>query len=44
MVGECLTTELRITSGKEPATRTVPRNLPRDADISELPIIDISPI
>lgn len=40
----CPTTQLRITSGEGPVTRTVLRKPPRDADISELPIIDISPI
>ncbi|KAI1864959.1 uncharacterized protein JN550_008505 [Neoarthrinium moseri] len=43
-VDECPTTELRITSGDGPVTRTVLRTPPRDADLSEVPIIDISPI
>ncbi|KAI0149326.1 2OG-Fe(II) oxygenase [Pestalotiopsis sp. NC0098] len=37
-------TQLRIMSGDGPVTRTVLRAPPRDADPSEVPVIDISPI
>jgi isopenicillin N synthase-like dioxygenase len=40
----CGTTQLRIMSGDGPVTRTVLRTPPRDADPTELPVIDVSDI